>query len=167
MYTPHHTISHKHTNPKSEKQVKTDENSSPAGRLWYTLQERPRQRYDTTRQSRKTSSRTSTHTAPSCFHFTYFSAYTGWREHGTIQPVCWSLCIQYHFTSYLIKLHMPPSTSSVHINFASVIRCQIHLLHTSYLWVAAVSLCHIICKATSNVNYTSYWFVSSHLHACT
>jgi len=77
MYTPHHTISHKHTNPKSEKQVKTDENSSPAGRLWYTLQERLRQRHDTTRQSRKTSSRTSTHTSPSCFHFTYFSAYTG------------------------------------------------------------------------------------------
>jgi len=88
MYTPHHTISHTHTHtPKDGKQVKTDENSSPACRLWYTLRERPRQRHDTARQSRKTRSRTSTHTSPSCFHFTYFSAYTGWREHGTIQPV--------------------------------------------------------------------------------
>jgi len=48
MYTPHHTISHKHTHPKSRKQVKTDENSSPTGRLWYTLRERPHQRQDTT-----------------------------------------------------------------------------------------------------------------------
>ena len=79
-----------------------------------------------------------------------------------------------------VMLHMPPGTSSVRINFASVIRCQICLLHpgwppyrsatlhfmcrqvlrlsasTSCLWVAAVSLCHTICKATSNVNYMSY-----------
>jgi len=34
MYTPHHTISHKHAHLKSGKQVKTDENFSPAGRLW-------------------------------------------------------------------------------------------------------------------------------------
>jgi len=46
MYTPHHTISHKHTHPNSRQQVKTDENSSPADRLWYTLRERPRQRHD-------------------------------------------------------------------------------------------------------------------------
>jgi len=87
MFTSHHTISHKHTYLKTGKQVKTDEKSSPAGELWYTLRERPRQRHDTARQSRKTSSRTSTHTSPSCFHFTYFLAHTGWREHGTIQPV--------------------------------------------------------------------------------
>ena len=160
MYTPHHTISHKHKHPKSGKQVKTDENSSPACRLVYIT----RTPASTSRHSpsfeKKTSSRTSTHTSPSSFHFTYFSAYTGWREHSTIQPVWWSLRIQYHFTtSYLIKLHMlhmPPSTSTVCINFASVIRCQINLLHTSCLWVAAISLCHTICKATSDVNYTSY-----------
>jgi len=166
--TPHH-FSQTHTQPKSGKQVKTDENST--GRLWYTLRERPRQRHDTARQSRKTSSRTSTHTSPSCFHFTYILAYTGCKEHGTIKPVWRSLRTQYQFTtSYLIKLHIlhiPPSTSYVRINFASIIRCQINVLHTSCLWVAAVSLCHTICKATSNVNYTSYWFVSSHLHAST
>jgi len=78
-YTPHHTISHKHTLPKSRKQVKTDENSSPAGRLRYTWREHPRQRHDTARQSRKTSSRTSSHPSPYCFHFTYFVAYTDWR----------------------------------------------------------------------------------------
>ena len=43
-------------------------------------------------------------------------------------------------------LHMPPSISSARINFAFIIRCQIHLLHTSCLWVASVSLCHTIFK---------------------
>jgi len=167
MYTPHHTISQKHIHTKSGKQVK--QTKIPRLQADFGIHyENARVNVATTRQSRKTSSRTSTHTSPSCFHFTYFIAYTGWREHGTIQPVWWSLRIQYHFTtSYLIKLHMPPSTSSVRINFAFVIRCEIHLLHTSCLWVTAVSLCHTVCKATSNVNYTSNWFVRSHLHATT
>ena len=33
VYTSHQTISHKHTHPKSGKQVKTDENSLPADRM--------------------------------------------------------------------------------------------------------------------------------------
>jgi len=69
-----------------------------------------------------------------------------------------SVSLIYHYIdSCLIKLHMPPSTSSARMNFASIIRCQINLLHTSCLWVAAVSLFHTICKAASNVNYTSYF----------
>ena len=166
MYTPHHTISHTHT-PQEWKTSKNKRKFLASTGIHYenacvNVMTQPVSR-------KKTSSRTSTQTSPSSFHFTYFSAYTGWREHGTIQPVWWSLRIQYQFTtSYLIKLHMlhmPQSTSSARINFASIIRCQINLLHTSCLWVAAVSLCHTICKATSNVNYTSYWFVSFHLHA--
>ena len=77
-----HTTPFLTNTPKSAKQVKTDENFSSAGRLWYTLRERPRQSHDTTRHRRRTSSRTSTHNTPFCFHFTYFLAYTGWREHA-------------------------------------------------------------------------------------
>ena len=87
MYTPYHTISHKHTHPKSGKQMKTNKNSSPTDRLWwYTLREHPRQRNDTARQSRKTNSQTSTHSSsPSCFHFTYFFS-VHWLERTRHHP---------------------------------------------------------------------------------
>jgi len=170
MYAPHHTISHKHTHthPKSGKQVKTDENSSPTGRRWYTLRERPRQRHDVARQSRKTRSRTSTHTSPSCIHFTYFLTYIGWREHGTIQPVWRSLRIQYHFilnktsyTSYATEHFVCPHQLRFHNSLSTQpTSCFMVMLSVSTFMLHA--LFHVHWLERTKHHPASVTIISSH-----
>jgi len=130
MHTPHHTISHTHT----PQEWKTSKNRWKFLTCRQTVVYITRTPASTSRHSPSVEKNTQSNVHayfPFLLPLHVLLTYTGWREHRTIQPVWWSLRIQYHFTrSYLIKLHMPPSTSSARINFASTIRYQ--TLPTSY-----------------------------------
>ena len=148
-------LTNTHTHPKSGKRVKTDENSSPAGRLVYiTRTPASTSRHSPSVEKNKQSNVHAYFPFQLPLHVLFSVHWLERTRHHPASVMIFSHSVSLH--DFILNKTSYASYATEYFVCPHQLRCQIHLLYTSCLWVAAVSLCHTICKATSNVNYTSY-----------
>ena len=149
----------RHTTPfltdtrKSGKQVKIDKNSSPAGRLWYTLRKRPRQRHDSPSAEKNKQSNVHAYFPFLLPLHVLFSVH--WLERTRHHPV--SVMISSHSVSLHDFILNKTSYATEYFVCPHQLRFHNSLSNSPTSYFMPMGGRRIaICKATSNVNYPSY-----------